>query len=294
MNSPGVLIIYLIFYLNQLGSVICDGDHAHVHGEADTATHTTSTGPTGSVTTVHTTSGDAGGGQSDAFSGILASLSPEVINNLQRNPQVAQYLKAYGIDASKLNAAKAAADAGGTVSPPTSGGYDYPPPPAGGGFGGGLPFSPFFGPYKNLRVSGDVGDYGGYFLIVKKVHTLFKIHSLKPGLTFCIGFKRFIWIVINYFLCFQAIIVIGGGILILVILALLTKGISKGGLFYGLGTSLSEALAGSASVDVGPFHKSVAGAAAVNVGAGGRPVIANHPDNMQVNYNVQNALDQRF
>lgn len=177
MNSPGVIIIYLIFYYNQLGSVTCDGDHAHAHGEAETATHTSSTGPTGSVTTVHTTSGDAGGGQNDAFAGILSSVSPELINSLSRNPQVAQYLRAYGIDAGRLNAAKAAADAGGTVSPPTTGGYDYPPPPAGGGggFGGGLPFPPFFGPYKNLHVSGDVQDFGGYFLIVKKVHKLISL-----------------------------------------------------------------------------------------------------------------------
>lgn len=166
------IAIYLVLCATYFARVICDGDHGHSHAATDSGS-----APTGSVTTVHTTSGDpARGSSQSAFSGILQNLSPDVINNLAGNPAIAGALRAYGIDPSTITAAKAAAEAGGSVPPPppeVGGKYDYPPPPAQqhpfggfGGYGGGYPFLPFFGPYKQLHVSGDVG---GYFPIVEKV-----------------------------------------------------------------------------------------------------------------------------
>lgn len=194
MYSISVILIYLIVYSSQLASVLCDGDHAHDHSHAHepsdaaaagaaTSTQTTSSGPAGSVTTIHTTSGDDGGASNSAFAGILSSISPDLINSLSRNPQVAQYLKSSGIDVGTVTASRAAAAAGGKVAPApaaSGGAYDYPPPPAGGGLGGlggfgGAPF-PFFGPYKQLHISSDFG--ASYYPFVEKVTYIFHMANL--------------------------------------------------------------------------------------------------------------------
>lgn len=79
----------------------------------------------------------------------------------------------------------------------------------------------------------------------------------------------------------------------MVILAILSKAFAKGGLFYDWGTSFSNALAGSASVDIGPFHKSVAGAGSVSAGVGNGG-IASTPGNVLLTQQVYDGLDRRF
>lgn len=247
MSSVKILAFYFLLLTSQLQTALSDGDHHHEHAEAGTESSSHSSEPTGTVTTVHTTSGDAGsGGHQEAFSSILSSINPALIQSFASNPQIAQALKSSGIDVGSLTAAKAAADAGGTVGAGAGAGaraYNY-----GAQY---PPITPFFGPYKQLHVA---GDFGAYYPIVEK-----------------------------------AIIVFGGGILLLLILCLLTKGVSKGGLLYNWGSSISEALSGSASVDVGPFHKSIAGAGAVNAGVGNP--FAPTP---QLTQRVYNGIDQRF
>jgi len=262
MSSISVIILYLLISASRFANVIGDGDHAHAHDDS-----ATSTGAAGA--SVHTTTSDESG-QQDSFSSILDGLSPELISSLAGNPQIAQALRSSGAGAAA--AAKAAAETGGGLPPAggaSPGGYPGGLPggfPGGlGGFGGGFPGGlggfgggfPFPGFGKNLHVS---GDFGIYYPYIEKI-----------------------------------IIVVGGGILILVILALLAKGFAKGGLLSTMGASLSEALAGSASIDLGPFHKSVAGAGAISAGGGvGNHRIGNSPQDMQLTQRVYDGLDQRF
>jgi len=188
-----------------------------------------------------------------------AGISPEILSSLAGNPQIAQALSSSGVDLGE-------GPAGQPGAPPVGGGPGGLPGGLPGGFPGGFPGGiggfggapfPFFGgPFKNLHVS---GDFGLYYPYVEKI-----------------------------------IIVVGGGILLLVILALLTKGFAKGGLFNVLGSSLSEALAGSASVDIGPIHKSVAGSAAVAAGGGVGNRFNSSPQDIQLTQRVYDGLDQRF
>ncbi|ODM98591.1 Structural polyprotein [Orchesella cincta] len=238
-----VTAILLLSYASQFTLVHCDGDHSHAHSASTNTVTSESSGPSGTVTTVHTSSGDPGAG--DGIAGLISAAGPR--------------------SAAAAAASQHGQELSGSVPIGAAGGaYNYPPPPGGagipglGGLGalGGLPFG--FGPYKSLSFSGGY-DLASPYLVFKKI-----------------------------------ILVIGGGILILVILAILAKSSAKGGLLYGFGSSISEALAGSASIDLGPFHKSVAGSAAVGASAGNQ---FNRPGpyiNPQLNQRVQDSLDQQF
>lgn len=95
--------------------------------------------------------------------------------------------------------------------------------------------------------------------------------------------------------------VVGGGILILLILAFLHGSLSPGGFLNTLGGGFSKAIAGagSASLDVGPFHNSVAGAGSFNAGAGGGlnngfQVGGGRLNDPQFNQNVANSVNRHF
>lgn len=97
----------------------------------------------------------------------------------------------------------------------------------------------------------------------------------------------------NFFLFLQAIVIIGGGILILLIIAFIQGSLAAGGFLSNLFGSFSKAMAGSVNVDVGPLHKTVSGASALSIndriGVGGAS-----PNDPQFNQRVNQGLDRRF
>jgi len=66
----------------------------------------------------------------------------------------------------------------------------------------------------------------------------------------------------------KVIAVIGGGILILLIIAFIQGSLAPGGFLNTFGASFSKAFSGSAALDAGPFHSSVAGAASGSTAKG--------------------------
>jgi len=74
---------------------------------------------------------------------------------------------------------------------------------------------------------------------------------------------------------FQVIVIVGGGILILIFLALLQGFLVKGGFLgdfgdFGLGASAAKSFAGAVDVNAGPFHasKSASGSLSFDQNAG--------------------------
>jgi hypothetical protein len=91
-------------------------------------------------------------------------------------------------------------------------------------------------------------------------------------------------------------VVIGGGILILLIIAFIQGSLTAGGFLNNLGSGFSKALAGSVDVNLGPLHKSASAAGAVNanVGGGGGFQQGGLVNDARFNGQVQNAINQRF
>lgn len=91
----------------------------------------------------------------------------------------------------------------------------------------------------------------------------------------------------------QVIAIVGGGILILLILAFLQGSLSAGGLLHTLGGSFSKAIAGSGTVDIGPIQSSAAGAASFNLNDG-LQVSGGRVNDPRFNERVSNSFDRRF
>jgi hypothetical protein len=89
------------------------------------------------------------------------------------------------------------------------------------------------------------------------------------------------------------IVIVGGGILILLIIAFIQASLGAGGFLNSLAGSFSKAVAGSASLDVGPFHNSVAGAGAINLNDGVQ-VGGGRLNDPRFNQNVNNAVNRRY
>lgn len=87
--------------------------------------------------------------------------------------------------------------------------------------------------------------------------------------------------------------IVGGGILILLIIAFIQGSLSPGGFLHALGGSFSKAIAGSAAIDVGPIHKSAAGAASFNLNDG-LQIGGGRLNDPRFNQQVQNSFDRKF